>query len=477
MKKISLFLAALFCIMTMSAKTIYCKMEHGWWKTDGAAVGCYYWEGTGAPSWPGNRMTPVEGEADLWSYELPGDVTTIIFTRVNGSGDIADWGAKTANLTVPTGPENLYTITSANPVWRDPGVTGVWSVYGEPLQEVAVESVTLSATTLTLAPAAATQLKATINPATATNQKVIWSSSAEDVVSVNGGTITALKEGSAKITVTTEDGGKTASCDVTVVATANGITVHFTVPEGWGDAYVYAWTTSDTYVLGAWPGSKITTQDEDGYYVTFDGSYEEINLIINNNNAGKQTADIVGVTADACYTVQPNGEGWKAVPCEGTEPNPTPTEYYLIGFINGANHGDGDDYANLGDYKFMGDPLQVTATFTETSYVCVKTGDPQVWYMATEYVDATTLLEGSVQLTVSSETINEKMGVPGGQELTFTLVENEDGTLTLSFITVDTSDLEYNMVNPSKARKIVIDGQIYILRDGVRYNVLGAQVQ
>ena len=106
MKKIFTLFAALMMIFSMNAatKTIYCKMAQSWWKADGAAVGAYYW-GTGgnANSWPGTRMTAVAGETDLWSIDIDTDKhQNIIFTRVNGSGTIADWGTKTGDLTIPT---------------------------------------------------------------------------------------------------------------------------------------------------------------------------------------------------------------------------------------------------------------------------------------------------------------------------------------------------------------------------------------
>jgi hypothetical protein len=113
-------------------KTIYCKMDKDWWKADGAAVGVYTWDdgGNAKAAWPGERMTPVEGETDVWSIEL--DINTYkncIFTRVNGTGDIADWGAKTANQTIPTDDNDMFTITNDAAVWGDPGCDGVWSVY------------------------------------------------------------------------------------------------------------------------------------------------------------------------------------------------------------------------------------------------------------------------------------------------------------------------------------------------------------
>ena len=116
--------------MNAATKTIYCKMAQSWWKADGAAVGAYYWGTESGPAWPGVRMTPVSGETDLWSIDIDTDkFQNIIFTRVNGSGTVADWGAKTADLTVPTDDKNLYTITSTSPVWGSPGVAGNWSVY------------------------------------------------------------------------------------------------------------------------------------------------------------------------------------------------------------------------------------------------------------------------------------------------------------------------------------------------------------
>ena len=131
-KFLSLCVAMMLMVGSMSATTIYCKVDKSWWKADGAAVAVHHWGGAeAATAWPGVRMTPVTGETDVWSYDVPADVDGLMFVRVNGEGAVADWGAKTANLTLPTDGKNLYTITSESPVWGDPGVAGVWSVYGE----------------------------------------------------------------------------------------------------------------------------------------------------------------------------------------------------------------------------------------------------------------------------------------------------------------------------------------------------------
>lgn len=84
---------------------------------------------------------------------------------------------------------------------------------------VAVESVSLNKTSLSLTVDGSETLIATVLPSSATNKDVTWSSSAEGVAKVDGnGKVTAVGEGTAKITVTTADGGFTAQCTVTVSA-------------------------------------------------------------------------------------------------------------------------------------------------------------------------------------------------------------------------------------------------------------------
>lgn len=63
------------------------------------------------------------------------------------------------------------------------------------------------------------QLTATVQPETATDKSVTWSSSAEAIATVDeNGLVTYVAEGSATITVKTNDGNKTDNCEVTVTA-------------------------------------------------------------------------------------------------------------------------------------------------------------------------------------------------------------------------------------------------------------------
>lgn len=61
-----------------------------------------------------------------------------------------------------------------------------------------------------------TQLTAKVEPDNATNTNVTWKSSDDTVATVTDGKVAAVKAGTAEITVTTEDGSYTATCDVTV---------------------------------------------------------------------------------------------------------------------------------------------------------------------------------------------------------------------------------------------------------------------
>ncbi|MCR5304025.1 MAG: Ig-like domain-containing protein, partial [Lachnospiraceae bacterium] len=90
------------------------------------------------------------------------------------------------------------------------------TVVGED-DDVAVSSVTLDKTSLSLKKGNTATLTATVLPTDATNTNVTWKSSKESVATVSNGTVTAVAAGSATITVTSVyDTTKSASCTVTV---------------------------------------------------------------------------------------------------------------------------------------------------------------------------------------------------------------------------------------------------------------------
>lgn len=90
---------------------------------------------------------------------------------------------------------------------------------------VAVGGVSLDKTALILDEGLSEYLAVTITPVNATNKKFTWTSSNDAVATVEGnGNVTAHKAGNVTITVTTEDGNKTATCNVTVKAVIVAVT-------------------------------------------------------------------------------------------------------------------------------------------------------------------------------------------------------------------------------------------------------------
>ncbi len=140
-------------------------------------------------------------------------------------------------------------------------------VYGEPV--IPVESITIDKTEMTLSIGETSAISATVHPDNATNKKVSWSSSDEAVATVSpNGVVTGVAVGSAIITVKTSDGGKTATCSVTVRDDSPslpvpemvdlGLSVKWasfnlgaTKPEEFGD--YYAWGEAEPYYVSTDP--------------------------------------------------------------------------------------------------------------------------------------------------------------------------------------------------------------------------------
>lgn len=137
---------------------------------------------------------------------------------------------------------------------------------------VSVTGVEMNRPAIELAVGGTATLTATVAPQGATNKNVTWKSVPESVATVADGVVTAVAKGTATITVTTEDGGITADCTVTVLpqptvyiaGLSNGNAVLWTDGEEQILATGGAQTTSmavsdgDVYVVGmAWDNAAI----------------------------------------------------------------------------------------------------------------------------------------------------------------------------------------------------------------------------
>ena len=96
---------------------------------------------------------------------------------------------------------------------------GKTATYDITVSAIPVTGITLNINEAEIEVGETLQLTATIAPENATNKESFWSSSDESVATVDeNGLVSAIAAGPATITVTTTDGGKTATCTVTVKA-------------------------------------------------------------------------------------------------------------------------------------------------------------------------------------------------------------------------------------------------------------------
>ena len=84
-------------------------------------------------------------------------------------------------------------------------------------KSIPVSGVNLSDSSIELVEGDSKQLSATVSPDNATDKSVSWKSAEPSIATVdNNGKVTAVATGETTITVTTTDGGRTASCTITV---------------------------------------------------------------------------------------------------------------------------------------------------------------------------------------------------------------------------------------------------------------------
>lgn len=109
---------------------------------------------------------------------------------------------------------NLFENAAYKTDTMQPTLNALRAEWGGSAQEVPVQSVSLSAVTMTLNEGESKTLTATVLPANATNKTVVWSVLPAGFATVTNGVVTGIKAGNCTVTATA--GGKSASCTVTV---------------------------------------------------------------------------------------------------------------------------------------------------------------------------------------------------------------------------------------------------------------------
>ncbi len=159
------------------------------------------------------ELNLVEGQtATITATVSPDNATNKVVTWRSRSTAVATVDANGNVTAVAAGTTMIIASADGEMAFCDITVTA---------GTVAVESVSLNKSTLSLEEGASETLTATVNPSNATDKSVTWSSSNPAVATVDAnGKVTAVAAGEAEITVTTTDGAKTATCAVTVTASA-----------------------------------------------------------------------------------------------------------------------------------------------------------------------------------------------------------------------------------------------------------------
>ena len=173
----------------------------------------------------------------VWEGDKP--VLTLKYTINHGITKIRQMNWDYAGNIVCSGDESVAIVTLP----KEKNITEVPAKKALTVtcsgEAVAVTGVALDTAAVTIIVEDTYTLTATVNPAEATDNFVTWKSSDEAVATVADGVITAVSVGTATITVTTVDGGFTATCEVTVVepivavtgVTLDKATLTLTVPE------------------------------------------------------------------------------------------------------------------------------------------------------------------------------------------------------------------------------------------------------
>ena len=222
---------------------------------------------------PSSTSLEVGGTVTLTATVLPSNATnkSVAWTSSNRSVATVDGNGK---VTAVAAGEAVITVVTSDGGFTASSTITVTSSTPEP---VAVESVSLDQTDLTLDVGGTATLTATVLPENADNKNVTWTSSNSSIATVDAsGKVTAVAPGLAVIIVTTVDGGKIATCAVTVTNPAvpvqsvsldkttldlnvgeNATLVATVLPENADDKSV-TWSSSNTAVATVDATGKVT---------------------------------------------------------------------------------------------------------------------------------------------------------------------------------------------------------------------------
>ncbi len=253
------------------------------------------------------QLTATVQPANAANQNVTWSTSDASVATVNNNGLVTGVSAGTATIAATT---------------EDGGFIAV-SVVTVETEIVSVTGVTVNPTTTTVLVANTQQLTATVVPTNATNQNVTWTSSDNSIATVGtNGLITGVSAGTATITATTDDGGFTETCVVTVeteIVSVTGVTVNPTtatvlvvntqqltatvVPTNATNQNV-TWTSSDNSIATVGTNGLITGVSAGTATITAttdDGGFTATCVVTVENTSG-----ISNISKDGRFTIYPN---------------------------------------------------------------------------------------------------------------------------------------------------------------------------
>ncbi len=362
-------------------------------------------------TWPGKQLS--QSNEDGW-YSYTFDPSLVSVNFIFNSGSV---GIQTSDL---------FTFESVCYIWDDNINDGV-QVDCPIIEDVIhVSNVTLNKYFLHLNISQSYQLTATITPSDADNPAISWSSSNPEVATISEtGLIETVAQGYTTITVTTADGGFTASCEVYVSVPVESITF---------DQTALTLVPNKAQQLTA----TILPENASNKNYTWQSSNENVAIVVKN---GLVVALAEGATTITAITE----DGGLTATCAVTV---TTVSGILL------------DKTSL--ELSVGDVAQLTETIiaTEASYQLVN------W--ATSDANVATVENGLVTAVGAGVAAIGVATVDGGFVATCAVVVKDSGT----------TEVQQVAANPSGVQKVLVDGVLYIVKpNGEKYLVDGRKVE
>lgn len=231
------------------------------------------------------EMTVTEGDTfTLNATVIPEDSTFQEITWDSSDYDVVSVDSK-GNLTALQPGKARITATLAS----DASIKAYCYVTVNP--DGSLKGISLDVNAVSLSVGSTRTLTVIYNPAYATNKNVTWSSSDNSVAMVEAGVVTAVSSGSATVTVTSQEGGYTASCEVAVEKTVS-LDVYLTYESDLykngenTDLYAKAFYAEDrnTYRLVTGQGwfRFITDEADETIYTEHKSWWNNYGMVVNN---------------------------------------------------------------------------------------------------------------------------------------------------------------------------------------------------